>query len=388
MTTRAHGVHASRVRIPVVLAWRNATRHRGRFAATAVGVALAVFLVVFQGSLLVGFIKAAGKVIDVSGGDAWIVPHGVPSFDFAARIPRSYLDLAWQVDGVRDVLPMVAGFTTFVRPDGRRRAILLVGAERRVGARFPRPMVPAPPTYYVPDGVAIDATSLDILGLTTLPVTVEIAGHRVEVVRAVTGFGSFLGSPYVFGTLDHARRVLRFAPDEVSFGVVRFDQTPDARQVEALRRRLPHADVMVASEFARQSASFWLVQTGAGGAILVAALLGLTVGLVIVLQTMYANTVESLAEFATLKAIGAPAGSIRLFIAAQASCIGGLGACAGLIVLDPLTELARRYLVTWIDTPLWLRAAGALAGVLVCLVAALVASRTALRVDPMQVLRS
>ena len=116
-------------------------------------------------------------------------------------------------------------------------------------------------------------------------------------------------------------------------------------------------------------------------------LLGFVVGLVIVLQTMYASTLESLGEFATLKALGASASSIRRFVASQALLIGCLGSALGLLVPDPLAALARAHLVSWIETPLWLRIAGAAVGMAICAVAALSASRTATTVDPVRVLR-
>jgi putative ABC transport system permease protein len=374
--------------LPASLAWRMLTRQRARFVMTLVGVAVAVFLIVFQGSLLVGFVTAAGRIITASEADVWIVPRGVPCFDFAARLPRRYLDLAMQVEGVREAIPMVAGFTTLQRPDGRRQAVLIVGADRRIGGEFPLPVTgTGDEAYLLREGLAIDESNAAFLGVETLPASVEVAGHRAEVVRAVSGFGTFLGSPYVFGLLGHVRTILGMPDEQVSFGLVRFDRAPDTSDVDALRRRLPDADVLTSIEFTRQSSRFWLVQTGAGGAILVAALLGLIVGLVIVLQTMYANVVESVSEFATLKALGASPGAIRRFIATQAVIMGVLGSACGLLLLDPVASLAREHLVTWVVTPVWLRAIGALLGVAIACCAALSAATAATRIDPVRVLR-
>ncbi len=354
---------------------------------TVAGVGIAVFLMVFQGSLLIGFIGAAGKVVAAADGDVWLVPRGVPCFDFAARMPRRYLDVAAGVDGVDDVLPIAAGMSNLVRQDGRSQVVLLVGADRGFGPALPR-SVAATDEYLAREGMVVDVSNRSLLGITRLPLGVEIAGRHAEVVQDVTGFGSFLGSPYLFGDLHHVRSLLGFPTDDVSFGVVFMrDRKVTPAQLRMLRERLPNIDVLTAREFASRSAWFWLIQTGAGGAILVAALLGFVVGLVIVLQTMYASTIESLPEFATLKAIGASASSIRRFVATQALCIGVIGSVAGLVALDPLVALARRYLVAWIQTPVWLRGVGALAGMVICAIAALSASRTATNVDPVRVLR-
>jgi putative ABC transport system permease protein len=374
--------------VPWHLAWRNATREKRRCAVTLVGVAIAVFLMVFQLSLLVGFIEATGKVVTAADGDVWIVPRGVPCFDFSARLPTQYLDLAAHVDGVAAVLPIVSGFTTLRRPDGGQQAVLLVGGDPRLGPHFPLPRVTTESGQFVlRDGVVADVSNLASLGLTAIPAAVEIGSVRADVIGRVRGFGTFLGSPYVFGTVQHARDVLRISDKYVSFGVVRFASEPDSTQLRALRDRLPHADVLTEREFKRQSSVFWLVQTGAGGAIVVGAVLGLAVGLVIVLQTMYANIMESLDEFATLKALGATSGAIRGFVALQAIALGCLGTTLGLIATFPLTAVARTHLVSWIVTPVWLRAAAAVIGIGVSLLAAMAASQPAIRVDPMRVLR-
>jgi len=48
------------------LAFRNLLHDRIRFLVTALGVAFAVFLMIFQGSLLIGFLGAAAEIIDAA----------------------------------------------------------------------------------------------------------------------------------------------------------------------------------------------------------------------------------------------------------------------------------------------------------------------------------
>jgi putative ABC transport system permease protein len=58
--------------------------------------------------------------------------------------------------------------------------------------------------------------------------------------------------------------------------------------------------------------------TGAGFAILIAAMMGLIVGVVVVSQTIYAITMDHAKEFGTLKAIGASNGYVYLILIRQA----------------------------------------------------------------------
>jgi putative ABC transport system permease protein len=373
-------------RVPTTLVFANLLRNRTRLVVALVGVAFSIFLMVFQASLLIGFIRATGGVIRSVDGAVWIVPRGLPCFDFAARVPRRFADLARQAAGVDDVVAVEAGFATLVRPDGARRAVLLVGAEPSAGPRFPFPADPG--GTIVPDGITIDHSNAALLGIRAQPVRLEVAGRRAIAVREVDGFGSFLGSPYVFAGYGDARRMLRAGPEDTSFLVVRLTDGADAGAVvETLRRRLPESDVLTRGEFAARSASFWLVQTGAGGAILVAALLGFAVGLVITSQTMYANTMEQIDEFATLKAIGAENDTVARLVLCQATLVGAAGASIGTLVTWPLVTLAREYLVAWIATPWWLRAAAPLAGVLMCCLGSLASVRRVIAVDPVTILR-
>ncbi len=50
---------------------------------------------------------------------------------------------------------------------------------------------------------------------------------------------------------------------------------------------------------------YWMFGTGAGITVLIAAALGLLVGIVVVAQTIYAATVDHIREYGTLKAMGA-----------------------------------------------------------------------------------
>jgi putative ABC transport system permease protein len=341
---------------------------------------------VFQASLLAGFIQAAGHVVQSIDGSVWIVPRGVPCFDFSARLPRRFGDLAKGTPGVVDVVAIAAGFTTLVRPDGARRAVLLVGAEARAGSAFPFPRTldSAQP----PDGLSVDASNAEVLGVALAPTGVEVAGRRAAVVSLVNGFGSFLGSPYVFAAYRDASRMLAFGPEETSFLVVRTDRDADARAVASdLQRRLPEADVLTRDDFASRSAAFWLIQTGAGGAILVAALLAFAIGLVITSQTMYASTMEQLDEFATLKAIGAANATVARLVLYQSTMVGITGAAMGLLLTGPLVALARSHLVAWIATPWWLRAVAPLVGVSMCALGSLASVRQVCGVDPVTVLR-
>jgi hypothetical protein len=235
-----------------------------------------------------------------------------------------------------------------------------------------------------------DASNAKYLDTTVVPVEVELGTPRKRaVVRAVTrGFGTFLGPPYVFTEYNDALAYLGWSPEYTAFIAIAVSDTTSLEAVKSgIRARLPEADVWSADEFASSSSSYWLIQTGAGGALLTAATLGFLVGLVIVSQNMYAITLENIEEFATLKALGASNVDVATIVSLQALISGAIGTAIGMIAAVPGVGFASN-LIPWIFLPGWLVILVAAIGIAMCLAAGLVAVRPAMNIDPARVFRA
>lgn len=370
------------------LAWRNLSHDRLRFAVTIAGVAFAVFLMVFQGSLLAGFVRVSSSVIDATDADLWITARGVPCFDFPAPLPKRFRELSMNVAGVHSVERIAAGITSWQKPSGVWQTIIIVGADPGVGSAFPLPYLNDKTDLVFPETVLVDHSSLDALGLTTMPVDVEIGRRQARVAGTVSGFGSFIGSPYVFTGYNDAVRYLDLGPEETTFLLVRVAPGNNVQVVQQhLKARLPEADIWTRDEFARRARLYWVVKSGAGGALLTAALLGSIVGAVIVSQTIYATTMESLEEFATLKAMGASRWYIRRVVLIQALVSSIVGCAIGLAVTFPAVKVIRGS-IPWVYTPWWLPAGMILVSLVMCSLASTVSIRKAIRVEPGRVFRA
>src|SRR5690606_37824962 len=120
--------------------------------------------------------------------------------------------------------------------------------------------------------------------------------------------------------------------------------TPTAeltKVMDDVRGRYPELQVLSTPQFARRSGLYWMTQTGAGGAIALAGLLGMLVGSLIVSQIIYAMTIDRLDEFATLQALGASARLPLRVVLLQALVCAACGAAVGGVALWPLAELVR-----------------------------------------------
>src|SRR5437773_275999 len=145
------------------LAWQNIIHDRSRFSVTVLGVSFAVFLMVFQGSLLVGFLRAASRLIDASDSDIWITARGVQAFEFGTTLESRVREMAAGVPGVMQTDRVCMAFAVYRTPKGKQQVVALVGADPNVGKRFPVPDVPELAGEISPDAVLYDVSDRDLL---------------------------------------------------------------------------------------------------------------------------------------------------------------------------------------------------------------------------------
>src|SRR5205809_3605964 len=119
------------------LAWQNIIHDRSRFSVTVLGVSFALFLMVFQGSLLVGFLRAASRFIDASDFDIWITARGVQAFEFGAPLEARLQDLAAGAPGVTETSRACMAFAVFRKRNGTQQVVARVGAASNIGKRIP-----------------------------------------------------------------------------------------------------------------------------------------------------------------------------------------------------------------------------------------------------------
>jgi putative ABC transport system permease protein len=286
------------------------------------------------------------------------------------------------VPGVIEVRRLVTGFAVWRTARGSQQAVLVVGIEPSIHAR----RTSAIPVLGL-EQVAVDRSNTAMLEIGADPVDIELNDRSARFARRIDGFGSFMGTPYVFASHDDARRWLRLPQTTTNVLAVNFDAA--SRETDAARilaARLPEAEVFAASEFARRAENFWLARTGAGGGILMAALLGLMVGAAVLSQTLYAVTLEHFQEYLTLRSLGATDWMIRRVVLLQAAICAGLGWVIAAFVIAPLVGAARSF-VPWVEFVWWIPAAALVAMVPIVLFASNVAIRAGLRADPAEVFR-
>jgi putative ABC transport system permease protein len=279
-------------------------------------------------------------------------------------------------------------FAVYREPNGKQQVVALIGADPNLGTRFPVPELTERPEDVSPESVIYDESDRNVLETVSLPATVEINGHRTNIDHEIRGFGGFLGVPSLFTSYHNAARVLGFSHDEGMYIVARVGKqysVPDVQQ--SLRQRLPEVDVLTREEFAHKAQMYWVIKTGAGSAILTAAVLGFVIGLVVVSQTIFANTIENIDEYATLRALGASRAFVARVVMMESIICGAGGPILGLLAVIPAMRYATS-LIPWIHTPWWLPMLVTGMSLLMCSLASITSVRSSLSVDPGRVFRA
>ena len=321
-----------------VLAVRNLVHDPVRLIVTLIGVVFAVVLIDVQLGLFLGFARTTSALIDHSGADLWIMAPGTRNVDQSSAISERKLFQVLAMPGVREAAKEIAEFTILKKPDGGTETVIVIGFDPELGLGGPWNVVEGDVrNLRFAETVMIDELYREKLGVTHLGQLIEIGDRQARVVGFTRGIRSFTQSPYVFASHKTALEYSRIRLDQTKYVLVKLAESVDPQRMKAmLTAHLSDVEVMTTAEFSRLTQFYWMFTTGAGLALLIAALMGLVVGVVVVSQTLYATTVDHLAEFGTLRAIGASSRYIYGVITRQAilSAIAGyvLGLVASLAI--------------------------------------------------------
>jgi len=258
----------------------------------------------------------------------------VPYIELGAPFSERKLYQVKAVPGVDDAEKYIARWTEWKRPDGRQESVQIVGFNPESGLGGPWNLVQGSvKDLETPDGVIVDEFYKDKLGVTRVGEVFEIRGHRARIVGFTRGIRAFTTSPYVFTTFKRAQDFGSIDSDKTIFLVVKLAPGADINRVRSeILSRVANVEVYTTPQFSRMTQVYWMFTTGAGVAVLLAAILGLVVGFVVVAQTIYATTMDHLKEFGTLKAMGAPNRYVYRVILTQAALSAVIGYVLGMFV--------------------------------------------------------
>lgn len=368
------------------LASRNLFHDRLRFVATMVGIVFLVVLVMVQMGLYLGFGEMVTRMIDHADADLWVMRDGTKCFEDPSLIDARKQGAYQAIDGVASAEPLVIGFSDWHMANGAITPVFIVGSN--LAGPGLRPWAVAAgsvDSLKGEEGVAVDKTYYERLGIKGLGSKAEIRGQPVEVTALTDGIRSFTTTPYVFVDMSRARTYVGIPKTYANYFLIKLKSGADAKQVSsAIKAQSPNYEVMTTAEFRERSRTFWLFGTGAGAALFAGAILGVIVGTVIVAQTLYSSTKDHIDEFATLRAMGSSNRYIYTVIIYQALLNAAVGFCFAAVIGMAVVYFTRSGALPVVITP-GLMGAIFLLTVVMCVVSAFAAILRVVRIDPVVV---
>jgi putative ABC transport system permease protein len=373
-----------------LLARRNLFHDRIRFAVTLTGIVFALVLIVIQFGLFLGFTTTTSNNIDHSRADLWIVFHGVGYFDTGRMFSERKFYEVLATPGVLQAEKYIQNFANWKKPEGGIENIQVIGFRPGSGLGEPWNIVQGDALdVKQEDGVIIDDLYKEKLGVSKIGDRVEIGDHRARVVGFTHGIRSFTTSPFVYTSFKNSLNYTRPEAKEDQLAYILVKATPGVSPTELkrnLKSRVSDVDIYTSEEFSRRTRFYWMFTTGAGLAVLTAALMGLVVGIAVVAQTIYAATMDHIREYGTLKAMGATNGYLYRVLIEQAVWSAVLGYAMAMIVAHFIVQASEKG-GALILMPLSMKIGMLFLAIGMCIAAALVSINKVTRIDPAMVFR-
>ena len=323
------------------LATRLAFHNRARLLVTLFGVVFSAYLTLAETALYIGMMENATSIIRHSGTDLWVASKGVQNFDFAKPFPDERLKLIHGRAELSWAKPISLSWGFLKLPDGAQELVEIIGYDPAAPVGGPWDMASgAPGDVGGGANMIVDESAEQRLGKLRLGSLWELNDRSIKLVGVSRSAKTFTTAPIVFTSYVLAQDM---TPDvsrqaAAAYIAIKLRNPADVERVaKALRHDLPDNEILTTSAFVERTILYWTVQTGMGAAFCLTAVLGLVVGAGTIGQTVFANTMEHLGEFATLKAMGATARDLNTIILAQAA----IDACVGFWIAVPLALLSK-----------------------------------------------
>lgn len=312
----------------------------GKFlAVTLTSCAVAAIVAMFQYSVYTSFLRASAVVPRMLGGDFWVTSASVECFDFPNHFNEDYAGaLSRYVPGA-NFRRVVFGFATWRSPLGRRGNVAVVGVD---GTGLPD------------NGFAADRSDLARLDLSPAHSAQQqlgsISDTTLHLARTVESLPTFLGAPYIIVPFDRGRELLRMEANSTSFLIGDFSggRQDLVAASQMASRQFPEVTILSSGDFSTSSSRYWQRKTGAGMAILLAAVLAgllmailLSNGVLRFIQRYHQDLISLLGH-------GANQRDITVIVASIATLIA-LVTMAAAVVVTPIMILLFRPILPWVS---------------------------------------
>jgi putative ABC transport system permease protein len=388
------------------LAMKMLVGDRAKYVGLLFGITFTSFLVTFAASYFCGFVTRGFALIsETPAADVWVMDPAIESTELTTNIPDSALARVRSVRGVLFAAPMALASVDARFSNGRFQSFQLVAVDDATLFGLPplRDGV-SPAVLRTPDAVVVDPGGTDgklqtpvstadrwAYGPPHLDVPTRELGpgdellvnfHRVVIRARSKALPRYPPRPLMYTTLSNASRIL--APDRhlLTFVLAKAAPGVDPGALAARIQVQTGLKARPADDFKADTVNWFLVNSEDVGDMASMISIAMLVGLGVTAVMLYMFTLDSLRQYAVLKAMGATPKLLLAMIFVQSGVCAmlgtglGLGLCA-IIGKIAMLEFDYPFRMMWF-TPVF----GGLMVMVVSVAAALISARPVLKLEP------
>jgi putative ABC transport system permease protein len=331
-------------RTPV--AWLQVTNNPVKLMIALAGVSFSNLLMFFQLGLMDSLYNSQRKPIDRLRADLVMVSSGYSNFGALQNFKRSRIYQALGVEGVEGVAPLRIGRGNWITPATHQSFDVYV-----YGVPLSQPSLnfvelESDPMQLQALGTAFfDRNSKkqygDVIGALRRDgvYQLEVSGKALRIVNTFTMGATFAAEANLICS-DSTFQYLfpRNNANDIQIGLIRLRPGASAAAVQAALQPLMRRDVKVLTrdQLAALEVNYWKRNSSVGFIFSLGVLVGFVVGAIIVYQILYGDVMNSLPQYATLKAMGYTDRFVILVVIQQSAILAFVGFVPGVIVSSGL----------------------------------------------------
>jgi putative ABC transport system permease protein len=340
-------VHRALRRTPV--AWLQVSHNPVKLVIGVAGVSFSNILMFFQLGLLDSIYNSQCAPILRMRGDLMMVSAGYSNLGSLQRFDRSRLYQALGVEGVAGVSPLHIARGTWITPGTREMFDIFV-----YGVSLSRPSLAIPELEENPSRLQslrqalFDRDSKEQYGpiakeLQTKPyVNVEVNQKQLRIIDTFSLGATFAADANLI--VSDNTYFLLFSdknPSEIEVGLIQLQPDADPLAVQRALQPLMPKDVKVVTrpELAAMEVNYWKKNSAVGFIFSLGVLVGFVVGSIIVYQILFTDVMNSLPQYATLKAMGYTDGYVISIVIQQSAILAVVGFIPGFLASAALYAL-------------------------------------------------
>ncbi len=323
------------------LAWLQVSHNPVKLAIGLAGVSFSNLLMFFQLGLLDSIYNSQRKPIERLRGDLVMVSAGYSNMGSLQVFDRSRLYQALGVDGVEGVSPLHISRATWITPETRKSFDIYVYGVNLSQPSLAFPELEADISRLQPLRNALFdrhskkqygpiAAELERNGL----VTVEVNQKQLRIIDTFSLGSTFAADAnLIVGDNTFYFLFPDKSPSKIEMGLIQLRPGTDPLAVQRALQPLMTKDVKVLTraELSKLELNYWKRNSSVGFIFSLGVLVGFVVGSIIVYQILFGDVMNSLPQYATLKAMGYTDRYVIAVVIQQSAILAFVGFIPGVL---------------------------------------------------------